>query len=118
MKKLITSLAFVAMAICAQAQSICSLLIDPYPWRHTFVPAADLGTTIIFTDQWGEYKIINANNVLSPSDYKGIRIEYQGFPETVDSEKGAYVQVKIGDGIQYYGINPNGSSVTVNFNEM
>ena len=117
MKKLITLLAFVAMAVCAQAQSICSLLIDPYPWKHTFVPAADLGTTIIFTDQLGEYKIINANNVLSPSEYKGIRIEYQGFPETVDSERGVYVQVKIGDGIQYYGINPNGSSVTVNFNE-
>lgn len=116
MKKIITFLfaAVFATAANAQEESV-KIGIDAYPWNYT---AEVWSADIVYNDQWGEFGIINADNAISPADYKGCRIEYQAFPETaqITDESTSYVQLKIADS-QYMPLSPNGSEVTVNFNE-
>jgi len=114
MKKILTLVAIMMMALSTQAQKQYGLGIDQYPWNYSFAPTGSTSKVISFTDKYGEYGIINAGNAISPSDYKGIRIEYQAFPET--AVDGSYVHVKINDK-QYIGFPTDGTEIVAEFNE-
>ena len=118
MKKILTLFAIFAMAISAQAASPLKLKVSQYPWNYTFKSES---TLLSYSSTWGEYSVINAGNAISPTEYKGFRVEYEGYPSTAFDDNGwlRYVQVKLGpgDGVQYVGIDPNGTECVGEFND-
>ena len=118
MKKLITMATILLMALGAQAQEDLKLILDPYPWHYTYSSPI---LEITFDQEWAQYELINANSAINPKDYKGIHIEYVGFPSTVYDDNGwkRYVQISIGLGknIQYLTLDAYATEAYCDFNE-
>lgn len=87
-----------------------------YIWNATFSP---ISIPITFSSEWGEYGIIGPNNPFNPGEYKGFRIEYEPVPETMVDDNGwkRYVQVKVQDNMQFFGLDPYATEVNGYFGE-
>ena len=87
-----------------------------YIWNASFAP---ISLPITFVSEWGEYGIIGPNNPIPASEYKGFRVEYEPIPETMVNYNGweRYVQVKVCDNMQFFGLDPYATEVNGYFNE-
>ena len=115
MKKLITLFAATLLAVGANAQTSEPLFYSGgvADWCQMTV---DVNTSaenfhIDFRGKWSTYKIIGANNAISTSDYKGIKVEYK-------IASGATIGINVNlHGKQFSPLALDAEETTVLFNE-